>query len=112
MGNMMLEKLKPLKALPIVGDVRGKGLMIGLEFVADKQQRTPFDAEKDVTSLIVNQAFDKGVLVMPGAPGLIDGIAGDHIAISPPYTISESEIDEIVQVLKETIEQISNDLGY
>jgi len=112
MGNMLLEKLQPLKTLPIVGDVRGKGLMIGLEFVADKQHRTYFDAKKDVTSQIVNQAFDKGVLLMPGAPGLIDGIVGDHIAISPPYTISESEIDEIVQVVKETIEQISTNLGY
>ena len=111
MGNLMLEKLKPLKELPIVGDIRGKGLIIGLEFVADKQARTPFDPDRGVTSRIVNLAFDMGVLLMPGAPGLIDGVAGDHIAISPPFTINESEVDEIVRVVKESIGQVAIQLG-
>mgnify|MGYP000648628053 CR=1 FL=1 len=44
--------------LPIVGDIRGKGLMIGLEFVADKEQRTPFDPKQGVTSRIVDVAFE------------------------------------------------------
>ena len=111
MGELMLEKFRPLQDLPIVGDIRGKGLMIGLEFVADKEQRTPFKSEKGVTSRIVNLAFDKGVLLMPGAPGLIDGVAGDHICISPPFTITESEVNETVRVVTEAIEQVSTELG-
>ena len=111
MGERMLEKLKPLQELPIVGDVRGKGLMIGVEFVADKQQRTPFTADQNVTSRIVNSAFEKGVLLMPGAPGLVDGVAGDHVAISPPFTISAEEVDETVRVVRESVEEISRELG-
>ena len=112
MGDLMLEKLTPLHDIPIVGDIRGKGLLTGIEFVADKEKRTPFDPEQKVTSMVVNLAFEKGVLVMPGAPGLVDGVAGDHIAISPPFTITESEVLQIVDVLKETIEAISKQLGY
>jgi adenosylmethionine-8-amino-7-oxononanoate aminotransferase len=48
---------------------------------------------------------------MPGAPGLVDGVAGDHIAISPPFTVTESEVLEIVDVLKETVEEVSMRLG-
>ena len=49
---------------------------------------------------------------MPGAPGLIDGVAGDHIAISPPFTINESEVLQTVGVLTETIDEVSKQLGY
>ena len=112
MGNLMLEKLMPFHELPIVGAVRGKGLLIGIEFVADKEKRTPFDVSKGVTSMVVDRAFEKGILIMPGAPGLIDGVAGDHVAISPPFTITESEVLQIVDVLKETIEEVSASLGY
>lgn len=111
-GELMLEKLLPLKALPIVGEVRGKGLLIGIEFVADKDTRTPFDPAKGVTSMVVDRAFEQGVLVMPGAPGLVDGVRGDHIAISPPFTITEPEVDRVVDILQETISEVSADLGY
>ena len=49
---------------------------------------------------------------MPGAPGLIDGVAGDHIAISPPFTINESQVLETVDVLEETIDEVATGLGY
>ena len=111
MGALMLEQLMSLQELPFVAEVRGKGLLIGIEFVADKEKRTPFDPSKGLTSMVVNRAFEKGVLVMPGAPGLVDGVAGDHIAISPPFTVTESEVLEIVDVLKETVEEVSMRLG-
>ena len=112
MGELMLDKLRDLSDLPIVGEVRGKGLLIGMEFVADKVKGTPFDASKDVTSMIVSSAFDRGVLVMPGAPGLVNGVNGDHIAISPPFTINEDEVSVVANVLKEVIEETSMRLGY
>ncbi len=112
MGELMLHKLRDLQELPIVGEVRGKGLLIGMEFVADKNKGTPFDASKDVTSMIVNSAFENGVLIMPGAPGLVNGVSGDHIAISPPFTINEDEVSVVVNVLGEAIEETSKQLGY
>ena len=108
----MLDKLRDLQNLPIVGEVRGKGLLIGMEFVANKDKGTPFDASKDVTSMIVDSAFDRGVLVMPGAPGLFNGVSGDHIAISPPFTINEDDVYVVVNVLRDAIEETSKRLGY
>lgn len=103
MGDLMLQELQPLQDSPIVGEVRGKGLLIGIEFVADKEKRTPFPKDKNVTAMITNLAFDKGVLVMPGAPGTVDGVLGDHIAISPPFTINEDEVSETVRVVSECV---------
>lgn len=112
MGSLLLEKLQPLQNSPIVGEIRGKGLLIGLEFVADKLTRAPFDVAQNVTGRIVDRAFDKGVLIMPGAPGLIDGVAGDHIAISPPFTINEAEVAQVVDVITATIGEVARELGY
>ena len=55
-------------------------------------------------------ALEKGVLLMPGAPGLVDGVEGDHIAISPPFTITESEVQHVVDVIQETIVEVSAQL--
>lgn len=110
-GELMLERLKPLEELPIVGEVRGKGLLLGIEFVADKTKRATFDPNRGVTSMIVDRAFERGVLVMPGAPGLVDGARGDHIAISPPFIVSEDEVDRVADVLRESISQVAKDLG-
>tara|TARA_B100000029_G_scaffold470024_1_gene508463 strand:+ start:15 stop:350 length:336 start_codon:yes stop_codon:yes gene_type:complete len=108
MGEVMLEKLRALESSPIVGDVRGKGLLIGVEFVADKTTRIPFDPAKKVTAMVVEAALERGILVMPGAPGMVDGVAGDHIAISPPFTITEDQVDEVVRVLKESVDEVAN----
>ena len=112
MGTYMLERLQSLLEIPIVGNIRGKGLLIGIEFVADKARRTPFHPEMRVTSRIVDSAFKQGVLVMPGAPGLVDGVQGDHIAISPPFTVNKDEVQQVVDVLFDTITGVSQDLGY
>jgi len=68
--------------------------------------------QNSVTAQVVNRAFAKGVLVMPGAPGMIDGYAGDHIAISPPFTISEADIQQTVNVIRESITEVAAQLGY
>jgi len=112
LGEWMLERMKPLGELPIVGEVRGKGLLLGMEFVADKETRAPFDPAQGVTARIVERAFAKGVLVMPGAPGLIEGVKGDHIAISPPFTVSEAQAEEIVRVVQEAITEVGAEVGY
>ena len=112
MGELMLEKLKPLEEVPIVGEVRGKGLLIGIEFVADQTTRAPFDVAQGVTAMMVDSIFDTGVLVRPGAPGLIDGVEGDHIAISPPFTIDEAQVQQVVDVVKKSIVEVATRLGY
>lgn len=112
MGELMLARLKPLEELPIVGEVRGKGLLIGIEFVADKESHAPFDPGLGITARVVDKAFEQGVLVMPGAPGLVDGVAGDHIAISPPFTVTEDQVQQVVDVLAASIHTVAGELGY
>ena len=106
MGDLLLKQLKSFEDLSIVGEVRGKGLLIGIEFVEDKETRTPFDPAKGVTGRVVDEAFDRGLLIMPGAPGMIDGVAGDHIAISPPFTVNGDQIQQIVTILREVIIEV------
>ena len=113
MGDLMFELLKEGLDLPIVGEVRGgRGLLAGVEFVRDKERRTPFDPAEGVTAAVVKAAFDKGVLIMPGAPGIIDGVNGDHIAVSPPFTIEEAEVRRSVEAVLESIDKVGKQLGY
>lgn len=111
MGTYLLDRLIRLTDLPMVSEVRGKGLLNGVDLAQDKATGTPFDPALGVTGRVVTKVFDKGVLVMPGAPGPIDGVNGDHVAISPPFTVTEEEVDRIVQVLGESIEETARELG-
>jgi len=83
----------------MIGDVRGIGLMAGIEFVADRETRAPFPREAKVTDRVVAGLRRRGVLVGAGVAGVNYGLDGDHIQISPPLVISAAEIDEIVAAL-------------
>lgn len=103
-----LEKLKSL--FTFIGDVRGKGLLLGIEFVQDAVSKTPFPRNALITQRIVALAKEKGLLVYPAGAG-IDGINGDSIIISPPLTINKKEMEELVHFLKETFNDFSNQLN-
>ena len=93
-GRYLLDKLTPLRAHPLVGDVRGLGLMIGLELVMDKETKRPFPPEKNVGQLVLEEALARGVIVYPGT-GTVDGVAGDHIKLTPPLILTEEQADEL-----------------
>ena len=113
MGDLMYKKLLPLLDSPIVSAVRGGcGLLTGIELSKDKVTGVPFDLNQGVTAALVQRIFEKGVLVMPGSPGMIDGVNGDHIAISPPFTINESQVEDIRQVVFEAVDDLARKLGY
>ena len=113
MGDLLLERLETLaKESPIVGQVRGRGLLNGIDLVADKDGPKWFDPARGVTARAVELAFERGVLIMPGAPGLVDGVNGDHLAISPPFTISSAEVDKVVEVLRDSLGVLATELGY
>ncbi len=112
MGDLMLEKMKPLENSPLVSAVRGKGLLTGVEFAKDKTTGEPFDPQEGITAAIVNRVFEKGVLIMPGSPGVIDGVNGDHIAISPPFIIDEEQVETIAGVIAEVVGEMERELGY
>jgi adenosylmethionine-8-amino-7-oxononanoate aminotransferase len=105
-GERLLQFLRDeIGNQPYVGEIRGKGLFIGIELVKNRETKAPFPAEWDVTHRIVDAALEKGLLILGGVIGTIDGIVGDHIELLPPYTIEDEHIDFIVATLKEVISQ-------
>ena len=100
MGDYMLQRLKSLCDLPAVGDVRGLGLMAGVELVADQKSQQPFPLIERIAERVQSAALTKGVNVYFGT-GLADGVNGDAILLGPPFIISELQIDAIVAVLRE-----------
>ena len=85
-----------LASHPHVGEVRGRGLMVGLELVADRQSKAPFPRASRVTEAIVSAARERGLLVYSGT-GNADGVDGDTILIGPPFIISDAELDQVVE---------------
>ena len=81
-----------------VGDVRGRGLLMAVEFVADRETKMPFDPALRVSARIKAEAFERGLLVYPGS-GTVDGLRGDHVLLAPPYNVTDAEVDVIVERL-------------
>ena len=84
---------------PHVGDIRGRGLFWGLELVEDRETKRPFKAARQAHQIVQQAAFQAGLICYPMG-GLIDGRAGDHVMLAPPYTITERQIAEIVKGLE------------
>ena len=96
-----LESLRDLKA---VGDVRGIGLLWGLEFVADRASKRPFPPDLNFAAKVGQAAFARGLLVYP-MQGCIDGTSGDHLLLAPPAVITEAEVSWAVQELRAAIQE-------
>lgn len=86
---------------PYVGDIRGRGLFRGIEFVRDKQQKLSFDPGLKINAKFKQAAMQRGLICYPMG-GTIDGVNGDHTLLAPPFIISESQIDDLVDKLKQT----------
>lgn len=105
MGRYFLDRLQMLRERRIVGDVRGRGLFAGVEYVKDKKTKESFDPGLKVNGLIGDTAFDKGLITYPGGGG-VDGVRGDHTLLAPPFIITRDEIDEVVGILDESIAEV------
>ncbi len=86
-----------------VGDIRGRGLFRGIEIVADRDSKTPFDPAKKLHARIKREAMQRGLLCYPMG-GTIDGVRGDHVLLAPPYIIQPEEVDLIVDRVSSAIE--------
>jgi adenosylmethionine-8-amino-7-oxononanoate aminotransferase len=86
-----------------VGDIRGRGLMVGIELVADRATRRPFPRAAAVTESVVAAAREDGVLVYSGT-GNADGVDGDTILLGPPFVITEPELERIARVVADAID--------
>lgn len=98
--------LQSLRALPAVGDVRGLGLLWGVEFVADQSSKAPFPPERGFAAQVSEAAARRGLLVYP-MQGCVDGERGDHLLLAPPAVISREEIVWAVEQLGAAIAEVA-----
>jgi adenosylmethionine-8-amino-7-oxononanoate aminotransferase len=98
-GARLREELRAALAhIPEVGDVRGRGYLIGIEFVADPESREPFPAERAFSQSLGRRAFEEGLIVYPCA-GHVGGTRGDTVIVAPPYNASDAELAELIAKL-------------
>lgn len=103
MGDMLMQRLEHrFGQHPNVGDIRGRGLFRGVELVADRATKDPFEPSKGVAAKIKKAAFAEGLICYPMS-GTIDGRRGDHILLAPPFIIEEHQIDELTDKLDRAI---------
>ncbi len=100
---LFARRLAALTELPHVGDVRGRGLLAGVEFVEDKASRAPFPRAARFAETFVDAAQAAGLVVWPNV-GHADGENGDLVMLAPPLIISEREIDELVTRFRQALE--------
>ncbi len=111
LSTYLMDQLKTLLKHPIVGDVRGKGFLLGIEFVKNQESRQPFDFEESgkVAGMIAKKSFENGLIIYPGG-GTVDGHRGDHVLVAPPFVIKKDEIDTMVSILDQTIGEVAENL--
>ena len=96
--------------LPFVGDIRGRGFFVGIELVADRASKEPYDPALQLFARVRDRSFANGLICYP-AGGNVDGVKGDHVILAPPYNASESELGEIVDKLATSLKQVFGELA-
>lgn len=97
--------LAPLESHPRVGEIRGLGLLLGIEFVKEKSRREPFPKEDNIAERIRAAALEENVLTYP-SQGCVDGLRGDHILLAPPFVISAEECAFLAQRLQKALARV------
>ena len=107
-GNNLRDALSPLQAHPHVGDIRGLGLLLGVEFVKDKVTREPFPKSDNIAEQIRQACLEESVLTYP-TQGCFDGHRGDHILLAPPFMISPEESALTARALRSALAKVFSD---
>jgi hypothetical protein len=107
-GKVLGEKLRAaLGDLASVGDVRGIGLLWGVEFVADRATKAPFPPSVRFARRVADATFDNGLIVYAGT-GCADGVNGDLVLVAPPFVITEAQMDDVARLLRDAILKVVN----
>lgn len=93
-----------------VGDIRGRGYFVGIELVANRETREPFDPAKRLTEVIRARTLEAGLICYP-VSGTMDGVCGDVVIIAPPYNATPKELDEIVDKLAQSLKKALADIS-
>jgi adenosylmethionine-8-amino-7-oxononanoate aminotransferase len=98
-------ELSALTSHPNVGEIRGLGLLLAIEFVKNNSTREPFPKEQNIAERVRQAALDQSVLTYP-TQGCVDGINGDHILLAPPFIISQPESAQIARALHSALQKV------
>jgi len=111
LGEYLHKRAKEkLSQHPSVGDIRGKGMLLGIELVKNKKTKEPFDPALTASYRVYQIAKQKGCMIYPTA-GVIQGVKGDHFLVAPPYIITKEEIDTALDILDEAITEFEKEHG-
>lgn len=102
-GKLKAELVSQFGQHANIGDIRGRGLFLGLEVVSDRETKDPFDPSLQINKKIKKNAFEAGLMCYPMG-GTIDGRRGDHVLLAPPFIMEDQHIDEIVGKLSGALE--------
>ena len=94
---------------PHVGDIRGRGLFIGIELVRDRGDKSSFDPALKLHARIKKAAMAEGLICYPGG-GTVDGTRGDHILLAPPFILNDGQVEELVGKLETAVASALEDL--
>ena len=109
-GDELKARLEALKRrYAFIGDVRGKGLLLAFEFVADRQAMAPLPAELEAHSQLVEIAYRRGLIIYSRRTR--GGKVGDHFMVCPPLTVTTAQIDEIMAILTDSIDEFADTAG-
>ncbi|MCQ9617494.1 aspartate aminotransferase family protein [Paenalcaligenes niemegkensis] len=100
--QLRAELHQQLDGHPNVGDIRGRGLFVGIELVADKNTKRPLDPSLKTHAKLKAVAKEKGIMIYPMG-GTVDGVHGDHILLAPPFICTADDISRIVALVCETV---------
>jgi adenosylmethionine-8-amino-7-oxononanoate aminotransferase len=109
-GKRAKRKLGGLLDHPHVGDVRGKGLLLGIEFVRDKKKKTPFPRDRRYAETFMAEALKRGLVLWPNI-GQADGSNGDLAIVAPPFVVQEEEIEQILGKIESTLVEMERKFG-
>lgn len=110
MGRILKAELEALgDRYEVIGQVRGRGLLLAIELVKNRTTREPFPPAKNVNLILTDKARDEGLIVYPRRP--INGLSGDHVLVTPPLIVNEEQVHEIVNRLDRASAHVMKELG-
>ncbi len=108
-GERLLAGLREIaRRRASIGDVRGVGLMAGVEFVRNRETREPYPPGLRFAERVMDACLERGLVVFPGH-GTVEGVAGDHLLLGPPLIIEEQEVDQLLSILEEALAFVERD---
>ena len=109
-GDYLLRRARELDKHPMIGDVRGMGLILGFELVKDKQTKEPFEVSEKIGKRLRDILLERGLSVVTSG-GSIDGVTGDSLQLSPPFIITRNDVDEMIAIIDAGLGQLESELS-